>query len=125
MKLLLRCVAAILAAVSLIALISPATLGSFLGMPLDLDPKVVLWSIRVAATCALVLAAFLALGASFFPERALRQSGGVLCIFILLITVLLIIAPVPWVTGRVLLLAAAALVSLATVRALRARLRNR
>ena len=125
MKLLLRSVAAILAALSLIALISPATLGTFLGMPLDLDPKVVLWSIRVGATCALVLAAFLALGAAFFPERALRQSGGVLFLFVLLTSILLIIAPVPWVTGRVVLLAVAAVVTLVTIRALRARLRNR
>ena len=91
MRLLLRIGAAIIGLSSLTALATPTALAGALELPLDLDPDVTLWNIRVSGAILLPLAAFMALAAAFFPERALRQSGAIMVCFALLLTVLLAI----------------------------------
>lgn len=125
MKFLLRVGASASALFSLIALIAPATIAHALGVPLDLDPEITLWSIRLSALIALILAGFMALAAAFLPERALRQSGALMVLFAVGAFALLILAPAAWGWGRILGLILSALFTLFYLRALRARLRHR
>ena len=83
MKLLLRIGAAIIALSAVIALASPSTLAKALALPLDLDPEIIIWNIRISGALLLPLAGFMALAAAFFPERALRQSGALMVAFFL------------------------------------------
>lgn len=124
-KLLLRVGAVLIALVSLSALISPSLIANALGLPLDLDPEMILWSIRITAGVLVPLAGFMALAAAFFPERALRQSGALMLIFALLLSILLLIAPTPWAWGRVTSLVLSGVFIALYLKALRARLRHR
>lgn len=125
MKFLLRIGASATALLSFIALITPASVATALGLPLDLDPVITLWGIRLSALIALILAGFMALAAAFFPERALRQSGSLMILFALAALALLLTAPATWGWGRIggiiLIVAFAGFY----LRALRARLRHR
>lgn len=125
MKLLLRLGAAIVGISSLTALAIPTALADALGLPLDLDPDVTLWNIRVSGAILLPLAAFMALAAAFFPERALRQSGAIMVCFAFLLALLLALAPGPWSWGRIFFIALGALFIVLYAKALRARLRHR
>lgn len=125
MRFLLRIGAGAGALLSLIALITPATVAKALGLPLDLDPAATLWGIRFSGLIALILAGFMALAAAFFPERALRQSGSLMVLFALAAFALLLVAPATWEWGRALLLALIAAFTAFYLRALRARLRHR
>lgn len=125
MRLLLRIGAALIAAAGVLALVSPSTLASAIGLPLDLDPQIVTWNIRVSALCLAILAGFMALAAAFFPERALRQSGALMILFVCGMALLLIFSPGPWVFGRIAFIALAALFTAFYIKALRARLRHR
>ena len=125
MKLLLRFGAAFIAFIALLTLITPNTTANALGLPLDLDPTVTLWNVRVNAGILLALAGLMALAAAFFPERALRQCGALMVFFALLLAILLLIAPLPWRWGRIVAIAAALLAILFYLRALRARMRHR
>lgn len=125
MKLLLRIGAVIIALSAFIALAIPRALAKALALPLDLDPEIIIWSIRVSGALLLPLAGFMALAAAFFPERALRQSGTLMVLFALILGGLLAIAPGPWSWGRILFLALGALFVVLYGKALRARLRHR
>ncbi len=125
MKLFLRLGAGIICLCALVALVTPSTLANALGLPLDLDPEVTLWNIRVSGAILLPLAAFMALAAAFFPERALRQSGAIMVIFALILALLLATAPGPWRWGRILFIALGVLFMALYGKALRARLRHR
>lgn len=125
MKFLLRIGAGLIAIAALTALISPSTLASAMGLPLDLDPEKFLWTIRISAGILLPLAGFMALAAAFLPERALRQSGALMIFFALLLAALLFIAPMPWAWGRIGFILLALIFSLFYLKALRARLRHR
>lgn len=125
MKLLLRVGAVVIALASLVALIAPSSLAALLGLPLDLDPEMILWCMRITGGVLLPLAGFMALAAAFFPERALRQSGALMVFFALLLSLLLVLAPTPWTLGRIAFLALAALFMALYLKALRARLRHR
>ncbi len=125
MQALLRIGAAIIALAAITALISPSTLAGALGLPLDLDAAKFLWVIRISAGLLLPLAGFMTLAAAFFPERALRQSGALMIAFALILAFLLVIAPTPWVWGRIACIALALLFTLLYLKALRARLRHR
>lgn len=125
MKLLLRLGAGVVGALALLGLIAPTLLANFLGLPLDLDPEITLWNVRVSAGILIVLAGFMALAAAFFPERALRQSGALMILFALLLSVLLFLAPVPLAWGRVAFIVLALAFTAFYLKALRARLRHR
>ena len=125
MRLLLRLGAGCIALLGLTGLIAPTLIANSVGLPLDLDPELTLWNTRVSAALLLSLAGFMALGAAFFPERALRQSGALMLGGIALLALLLAIAPTPWRWGRVLALALALVFILFYLKALRARLRHR
>lgn len=125
MKLFLRLGAGIISLCALVALVTPGTLANALGLPLDLDPEVTLWNIRVSGAILLPLAAFMALAAAFFPERALRQSGAIMVIFALMLALLLATAPGPWRWGRIVFIALGVLFIALYGKALRARLRHR
>jgi hypothetical protein len=125
MKLLLRIGAAIIALSAVVALASPSSLAKALGLPLDLDPEIIIWNIRVSGALLLPLAGFMALAAAFFPERALRQSGALMVAFVLLVGALLVVAPGPWSWGRALFIALGLLFVALYGKALRARLRHR
>ena len=125
MKLLLRLGAGPIALFAVIALVKPSLAAALLGLPLDLDPNVILWTIRMGAALCLPLSAFMALAAAFLPERALRQSGAVMMGFTLVICALMLISPGSWSVGRISLLVIGALFSVLYVKALRARLRHR
>lgn len=125
MKLFLRLGAGIISLCALVALATPGTLANALGLPLDLDPEVTLWNIRVSGAILLPLAAFMALAAAFFPERALRQSGAIMVISTLILAFLLATAPGPWRWGRIASIALGVLFIALYGKALRARLRHR
>lgn len=125
MKLLLRLGAGVIAALAVTALIAPSTVADVLGIPLDLDPQITLWNIRVCAATLLILAGFMALAAAFLPERGLRQSGALMVVFALLLSILLIIAPMAWRWGRILAIALAVAFIALYLKALRARRRHR
>ena len=125
MKLLLRLGAGVIGLSALIALIKPNLAATFLGLPLDLDPALILWNIRVSAALSLPLSAFMALSAAFLPERALRQSGAVMVAFSLLIGVLMLFSPGSWSAGRIGVLAIGLIFIALYLKALRARLRHR
>jgi hypothetical protein len=125
MKLFLRLGAGIICLCALLALASPGTLANALGLPLDLDPDVTLWNIRVSGAILLPLAAFMALAAAFFPERALRQSGAIMVIFASILALLLATAPGPWRWGRIAFIVLGVLFIALYGKALRARLRHR
>ena len=125
MRLYLRLGAAFIAIAALLSLVAPSLLANALGLPLDLDPDVTLWSIRVSGAILLPLAGFMALAAAFFPERALRQSGALMLFFVLLVGALLVITPGPWRWGRGIFLILGALFVGLYIKALRSRLRHR
>jgi hypothetical protein len=125
MRLYLRLGAAFIAIAALLSLLAPSLLANALGLPLDLDPDVTLWSIRVSGAILLPLAGFMALAAAFFPERALRQSGALMLFFVLLVGALLVITPGPWRWGRGIFLTLGALFVALYIKALRSRLRHR
>lgn len=125
MKLLLRLGAAVVGVLALLGFIAPTLLANFLGLPLDLDPQITLWSVRVSAAILISLAGFMALAAAFFPERALRQSGALMILFALLLSILLFLAPTPLAWGRVAFIALALAFTAFYLKALRARLRHR
>ena len=125
MRLYLRLGAAFIAIAALLSLVAPSLLANALGLPLDLDPDVTLWSIRVSGAILLPLAGFMALAAAFFPERALRQSGALMLFFVLLVGALLVITPGPWRWGRGIFLTLGALFVALYIKALRSRLRHR
>ena len=125
MKLLLRIGAGCLALLGITGLIAPTIIANAIGLPLDIDPSLILWNTRIIAALLLSLAGFMALGAAFFPERALRQSGALMLGGITLLALLLAIAPTPWRWGRALALALALVFILFYLKALRARLRHR
>lgn len=124
-KLLLRIGAALIGVLSLLTLARPTTIANALGLPLDLDPAVTLWSLRISAAILIILASLMALAAAFFPERALRQSGALMVLFALLMALLLVIAPAPWRWGRITAIGVALLFILLYLKALRARMRHR
>jgi hypothetical protein len=125
MRLYLRLGAAFIAIAALLSLLAPSLLANALGLPLDLDPDVTLWSIRVSGAILLPLGGFMALAAAFFPERALRQSGALMLFFVLLVGALLVITPGPWRWGRGIFLTLGALFVALYIKALRSRLRHR
>ena len=125
MKLLLRLGALIIVVVAVLTLLSPSLLARALGLPLDFDPEVTLWVLRVSAGLALPLAGLMALAAAFFPERALRQSGALMVIFAVALSLLLVIAPAPWGWARTVFLVVAIAFIALYLKALRARLRHR
>lgn len=125
MKLLLRVGAVSVAITAVIAITAPTLLASALGLPLDLDPEMVLWTLRISGAVLLPLAGFMALAAAFFPERALRQSGALMMLFLVVASLLLMVAPTEWVWGRVTFLVLAGLALPLYFKALRARLRHR
>lgn len=125
MRLYLRLGGAAIGMSAVVALLTPSLLATSLGLPLDLDPDVTLWSIRVSGAILLPLAGFMALAAAFFPERALRQSGALMLLFVLLVGALLAITPGEWRWGRGLFLALGALFLALYIKALRSRLRHR
>ena len=125
MKLLLRVGAVSVAITAVIAIAAPTLLASALGLPLDLDPEMVLWTLRISGAVLLPLAGFMALAAAFFPERALRQSGALMMLFLVVASLLLVVAPTEWVWGRVTFLVLAGLALPLYFKALRARLRHR
>ncbi len=124
-RLMLRLGAGCIALLGLTGLIAPSVIAQSVGLPLDLDPQLILWSTRVSAALLLALAGLMALGAAFFPERALRQSGALMLGGITLLALLLVIAPASWRWGRVLALALALVFIVLYLKALRARLRHR
>jgi hypothetical protein len=124
-KFMLRIGASASALLAVITLMTPASVAIALGLPLGLDPAITLWGIRLSALVTLNLAAFMALAAAFFPERALRQSGTLMIIFSLATCILLLIAPAAWNWGRVLCLTLIAIFTAFYLRALRARRRHR
>ena len=125
MRLYLRLGAAFIAIAALLSLVAPSRLATSLGLPLDLDPVVTLWNIRVSGAILLPLAGFMALAAAFFPERALRQSGALMLFFLVLVGALLVMTPGPWRWGRGIFLILAALFLGLYIKALRSRLRHR
>lgn len=125
MRLLLRLGAGFIATLGLAGLFAPTLIANSVGIPLDLDPELTSWNTRVSAALLLSLAGFMALGAAFFPERALRQSGALMLGVIALLALLLAIAPTPWRWGRVFALALALVFIVFYLKALRARLRHR
>lgn len=125
MRLLLRVGAALIALSALAALFLPQKLAELMKLPLDIDPQVTLWNIRISGGILLPLAGFMALGAAFLPERALRQSGGILVFCAGLLAILLAIAPSPWGWGRISFLALSLIIVAFAVKALRGRLRHR
>lgn len=125
MKLLLRVGAGLIALFALIALLRPSAAATLLGLPLDLDPRITLWSLRLSALICLPLAGFMALAAAFLPERALRQSGAIMVAFALMSAVLMLFSPGGWSGGRIALLALGILSIVLYLKALRARLRHR
>lgn len=125
MRLLLRLGAGCIALLGLTGLIAPTLIANSVGLPLDIDPQLTLWSTRISAALLVALAGFMALGAAFFPERALRQSGVLMLLGTSLLALLLAIAPTPWRWGRVLALVLALIFIVLYLKALRARLRHR
>ena len=124
-KLLLRIGATLGALTGLLTLVIPDVTANALGLPLDLDPTITLWNLRISAGILLILSGFMALAAAFFPERALRQSGAVMVLSALLLAILLIFAPIPWRWGRAVAIGVALLFILFYLKALRARMRHR
>jgi hypothetical protein len=100
-------------------------MAELLGLPLDIDPHITLWNVRVSAGLLLPLSGFMALAAAFLPERALKQSAGIVLLFTALLIALLAIAPTPWGWGRGGFLLLAVIFLALTVKALRGRLRHR